>query len=1675
MRIYCNDTINKLCGYYFDKLSDGLAKTSLNKESRALVTEFLHHCDNDYHDDCDVEGFLRNHAQTHGITDISCLFDGELKEAVVYMLGEDFAALWQRYMRITADSPYTEGYYRRSVRSRLASLHINNSLVRAFRSFVIIKASGFSVADTLRGGRTPEEAKELDYYFSTEAWLSAMIDSGNRECIEYLKDAMFSENNANRMGYGHFRAIAKSGNEELLEAEGRLLLAARLQEGLRQAIVETMDQGRTVSFIHLLKVIMNHNLQRFAAVKRGIAVATGLGEIDAPERITDKYFELVWRYVNSPRDREEGVESDDAMEVYLSLWSIAFYDVMEIEKPIMRLIESAPAYRVEAAMLVVNATAAPELKRRIVSKALTERSDEHSIMAGALSMYLTDFRVSYYGEPDAVPELERFFSSREEAIRDLDILVRLLASLKPKETFSPYVFPWMFVEISRGEVASLICKIALLLGTEKYKEEALEYVGYIEPYQRAGFIKYLLADATTRKQITFAVEAMTDRGEAARDAACEIVKRLHSEGRLTEEDYMMMESHLRLKASSMRVAIISILSSLSDADALASAKRLLGDKTADRRLAGLDMLKTWIDKGERQEICKTLLADVEAISRPTSKEKVLMETILEYKDSSDATYNSSNGYGLYNPEEELQITATIPEGFDAESALTFADHDRARSLMLAIMDIIEKNADYEFTNSWGEKQRLGNCVKQDRYGQKLKALAMPEVWQEFYEKEIGNPTDLLRLLLATSYTHPDYEPFFKTIRRIVGKAFHQEPMDLSSNSFLASVKRKIGNALHQKPVEQGPNPYFSLAFEVCECLYNEYCDDEEIYKLSADVMAVVANRVETSELTHKYKQKTTYWQREEITPIYKVWPLRLFYDRLRAGWQGCGDELFAESFSARYEFYRRLGYKKDFNTIGPLEYLRLWNMGKITDSEFWHEMLGREDSPSMVMNLTLRLPGAPKRYSSQPELERLAPAECGLVNTAVDRILDIELKRGDTPTVVSHLAKEIRVVKGADYFIAILLGLGKDKPVSTFYNMGDSKKAMFSHLLNVCCPTPEDTAGNLERLVKEAGISDERLVEAAMFSPRWLELVEQTIGWKGLTSAAYYFLAHTGEHLDENVKSHISRYTSVAPEDFADGAFDPAWFHEVYRQLGAKRFEVVYDAAKYIAEGNRHTRARKLSDAVLGKLKVKEVAKEIAGKRNKDLVVALGLIPLGRNRIKDLRQRYDLLNRFLKESKQFGAQRQASEGRAVKLALDNLARTAGFGDATRMTWSLESDLVKEIAEFLSPKEVDGVSVYIQLNEDTPELVMESKGKRLQSIPVRLKKDKYVVRLKEVYRQLKDQHVRGRALLEKAMTESAAFSGEEIARLRENPIIWGMLSRLVMVSDDLKFGFPGGDGASLISADGEVIEIAPDASLRIAHPYDMMKGGVWSDFQKTLFDHCWRQPFKQVFRELYVPTADENENWKSMRYAGNQIMPARAVGVLKKRQWIVDYENGLQKVCFHGDVTAVMYAMADWFSPSDIEAPTLEYVAFYDRRTFKEKKISEVLPIVFSEIMRDVDLAVSVAHAGGVDPETSHSTIEMRRAIVQHAMPMFGLENVAVSGNFAKVAGTLASYNIHLGSGVIHKEGGAQIAVLPVHSQSRGRIFLPFLDEDPKTAEIISKILLFAEDPKIKDPSILNQI
>ena len=85
------------------------------------------------------------------------------------------------------------------------------------------------------------------------------------------------------------------------------------------------------------------------------------------------------------------------------------------------------------------------------------------------------------------------------------------------------------------------------------------------------------------------------------------------------------------------------------------------------------------------------------------------------------------------------------------------------------------------------------------------------------------------------------------------------------------------------------------------------------------------------------------------------------------------------------------------------------------------------------------------------------------------------------------------------------------------------------------------------------------------------------------------------------------------------------------------------------------------------------------------------------------------------------------------------------------------------------------------------------------------------------------------------------------------------------------------------------------------------------------------------------------------------------------------------------------------------------------------------------------------------------------------------KNVSVSDNFIHIKGTLADYTVHLGSGLVRQVGGTEIPIIPVHGQHRGKLYLPFMDEDPKTVEIVSKVVLLSEDNKLKDPTILKWI
>ena len=459
----------------------------------------------------------------------------------------------------------------------------------------------------------------------------------------------------------------------------------------------------------------------------------------------------------------------------------------------------------------------------------------------------------------------------------------------------------------------------------------------------------------------------------------------------------------------------------------------------------------------------------------------------------------------------------------------------------------------------------------------------------------------------------------------------------------------------------------------------------------------------------------------------------------------------------------------------------------------------------------------------------------------------------------------------------------------------------------------------------------------------------------------------------------------------------------------------------------------------------------------------------------DILKRYKFIQKFLKESKRFGAMRRSSEALASDSALINLAANSGFGDVTRLILNMESKIAEDYAGFFNFVNVEDVEMKIEISDDgKPSIICQKAGKLLKNIPAKLKKNPYVEEIKEVQKQFRQQYSRTRLMLEQFMEDGVAFSVNELSQLHQNPVISSLIRDLVFICDEKNLlGFVRGNEIS--DPEGNSVVLDDNCLLRPAHTFDLYKSGKWDMYQKFLFENKIKQPFKQVFRELYVKTPEELEQFNSRRYAGNQIQPKKAISCLKSRRWVADVNDGLQKVYYKENIIAKIYAIADWFSPADLESPAIEWVEFSNRKTGEAIKIADIPDVIFSEVMRDTDLAVSVAHAGGVDPETSHSTVEMRRAIVEFNLPLFGLTNVTLGGNHAHIEGSRSRYSVHLGSGIIFDKLGIQIAVLPVHSQQRGKLFLPFIDEDPKTAEIMSKIVLFAEDKKIKDPYILSQI
>lgn len=451
----------------------------------------------------------------------------------------------------------------------------------------------------------------------------------------------------------------------------------------------------------------------------------------------------------------------------------------------------------------------------------------------------------------------------------------------------------------------------------------------------------------------------------------------------------------------------------------------------------------------------------------------------------------------------------------------------------------------------------------------------------------------------------------------------------------------------------------------------------------------------------------------------------------------------------------------------------------------------------------------------------------------------------------------------------------------------------------------------------------------------------------------------------------------------------------------------------------------------------------------------------------DIRQRYLTLKKLHKEVRKYGAQRQANSHAALQAGLENLARVAGYPSAIRLEWAMESEIAESA---LTAATIDGYDVTLVIDGLLPTLHISKAAKTLKTAPLAVRKSADFVALKTQQTQLKDQIARFCRTLEAMMSSGETLAMDELTSLLKMPAVRLLLEQLIVQVDDVALGWL--DAATLTVTDLEGRQHVTEKNLRIAHPFHLFTAGQLSAWQKDVVTHRRVQPFKQAFRELYLLTPAERDTglW-SNRFAGHRLKGKVAARLLQVRNWSTSsVEDIYYESRQHG-----IYAMFNFLDTghylSETEHFTFDTIAFY--RDQKAIPLEHVPPLLFSEIMRDADLLVSVAHAAD-SYSTSNETLQRRTELVGELIQGLGLRNVRCEGHFLHITGQRANYRIHLGSAAIHIEPGNYLCIVPA-SSSATEFYLPFADTDKKMAEVLSKMFLLLDDMNITDSLILEQI
>lgn len=788
-------------------------------------------------------------------------------------------------------------------------------------------------------------------------------------------------------------------------------------------------------------------------------------------------MEQLLTLLENPDHREAALQGDDPAQVYVALWVLAFEDIeraLAAAKPLWQ--DSRVEIRFVAAYLLRQIGVSEVVEA--IAPSLADEDVRIAVQAFRATQNLS-----------AGPLVANWFESLE----------MFLQRFPKKETkVEPLVWPWMDETIKHAEIA---CQLWRMKGTRSL-ERMIPYLPLLDPWAKLQVADQLIKQRPWPESVRAAIfDLIGDRSSRIREGVM---------SRLLREDYtpsvdeaQAFESFLTRKAADLRRGAISLLLKQADDSALASAQRLLAASKAPQRLAGLELLDQ-LQQTERMDCRQWAEAYAEKRPKRTSSEQELLDRLLA---SEQDVPTLADGLGLFDPSN--RTAPACPQPPKNPIALV----SDSTPLILQSLDelLVQHRTTPVHVQGYHDRQPveqlLGNVYGFSRPSFKcsreenIQRLPLASVWQTWWEdrpqtmrdddgleilrailsfpasygrswqnlygiRVTGDPVELKRLAaLGAEWTAPVDHLESKHVRHILGWLHYLYPPDNLADSLLQAAQFTVAE--------------LNAVMNVSEAIpYDWRINDLLVWLTKA---------------REHLRACPEDWAPAQIT---QLWQLLCWCDepqnesmvryRLKPDVRG----VVYEPTTDPNGFVQRQRPTLD-------EVLAAFSVGAATEADVYEHLLGERFMHAQFHDLR-RL----TRRKPDPLLKAF-PALPEMVEACRDRILSVELTRGDLPTAATKPALALSSITGIPNVIRMLQNFGSEKFARGWLRDSQSKTSVFSHLFRASFPAESDTPAAFTQQVKAADISEQRLVDLAMYAPQWARYVEHALGWKDLAESVW--------------------------------------------------------------------------------------------------------------------------------------------------------------------------------------------------------------------------------------------------------------------------------------------------------------------------------------------------------------------------------------------------------------------------------------------------------------------------------------------------------------------------------------------------------------------------------------------